>query len=135
MLLVVSNVALRPFGKPITPTYELVEIMAAAAISFAVLYATVERAHIVINILVSRLPQQVRAIFDSFTSFLGFGTWALLAIASAIYAWEQWLLIEITDILDIPYFPFRCVWVFAMAIMCLVLLIQLSEALTRVRRK
>jgi TRAP-type C4-dicarboxylate transport system permease small subunit len=135
MVLVASNVIIRFFGGIIPGTYELVEIMAAVLISFALIYAALTKTHIVIKLLVSRLPQRAQAILGSITSLFGIVTWALLAGAGAIYAREQWLLNETTDMLELPIVPFRYVLVFALIILCLVLLADLSSALRAAVRK
>jgi TRAP-type C4-dicarboxylate transport system permease small subunit len=135
MLLVISNIIIRFFGGVISSTYELVELMAAVAISFCIVYATAEKAHIVVDILLSRLSKQSQSFLGSITSFLGLGTWGLIAVASAIFARKQWLLGEVTDILDIPITPFRYVWVFALIILCLLVFIQLYNVLRSVVRK
>lgn len=134
-LLVVSNIIIRFFGGVISGTYELVELMAAVAISFCIIYATLEKTNITVDILLSRLPKQVQSFLGSITSLLSLMVWGLIAVASAIFARKQWMGEEMTDILAIPITPFRYVWVFALIILCLISLIQLSERLREVFKR
>jgi TRAP-type C4-dicarboxylate transport system permease small subunit len=135
MALVISNIVLRLFGGVITSTYELVGLMAAVAIPLCIVYATLEKTHIIVDLLLSRLSPGTQSVLESITSFIGLGTWGLIAAASIILTQKQWLLFEKTDILDIPIALFRCVWVFALILICLLLLVRISEVLSKAVKK
>lgn len=132
MLLIVTNIVTRLCGSVISPTYELVELMAAIAISFCIVYVTLEKGNIVVDLLLNKLPERIQSFFQIVTSFLGLGTWVLIAIASVIFANKLWLTGEKTDSLSIPITPVRYVWIIALVILCLLILIQLVEAIGKV---
>ncbi len=135
MAVVVINVITRPMGMPIKPVYELVSIFSAAAIAFAVLFTTLERSHIVIDILTSHLSKRARAGFEVITSFLSLGTLGALGYATFRFNIEQWELHERTDLLHISVIPFRYIWLFVILMVCLLLIVHFSEAISRAASK
>jgi TRAP-type C4-dicarboxylate transport system permease small subunit len=134
MLLIVTNIITRSFGRVITPAYELIEIMAGIAISFCIVYVTLEKGNIVVDFVVTKLPQRLQSVLHIVTSILGMGTWILIAVASFIFAnrlgWG-----EKTDLLGIPIMPARYIWIIALVILCLIIFIQLVDAIGKVISK
>ena len=130
MLLVVANIIARFFGTVIIGTIELVELMIVVTVAFAFGYTAQRQSHVVVKVVVSRFSPRVQAVFRIFTSALSIGVCALIVWASAGIMYERALLGEETELLKVPSFPFRFVWVFGLILFCFALLIDLCKAIS-----
>jgi TRAP-type C4-dicarboxylate transport system permease small subunit len=135
VLLIVANIIYRFFGGVIAGTYELIELLVAVVAASAFVYVTLERGHVVINVIANRFPQRMRAIAESITLATGLGLWALVAWANVGLIREKALSGEETLLLNIPVFPFRLFWELSLILICLVLLVHLCKALSEVISK
>ncbi|MFC1535115.1 TRAP transporter small permease [Thermodesulfobacteriota bacterium] len=135
MLLIVTNIIMRFFKSPILGHYELVELFALVAVSFALVYAAMHKTHVAIEVLVSRFPQRVQAALEVFTSLFGLGFWAIIFWASAGIIPERVMKGETSHTLEIPYLPFRLFWVSALLLFCLVLIIDIVKAWQKAVKK
>ena len=134
MVLIVANIIYRLSGHVIPGSYEISELMIVVAVAFALGYAAVEKSHVVVKIVVSRFPQRWQSILEAFMSLISLATWAVIAWASVNVLSARWLTEE-TDLLDVPYLPFRIVWVLGLVMFCLVYLTDLFRALSQLVRK
>jgi TRAP-type C4-dicarboxylate transport system permease small subunit len=136
MALIVSNVIYRFFGGVITGSYELTQYMIVVVVGFAMVYTALMKGHVLVRVVVSRLPQWALAIAESFNSILSMGVVWLLAWATTLYLLKRGFVGEAnTDLLELPYFPLKCVWVFTLILFSLVYLVDLYNALSRLVRK
>ncbi|MFC1532104.1 TRAP transporter small permease [Thermodesulfobacteriota bacterium] len=131
MALTVANVISRLFGRAIAGSYEISELLIVVTVAFAIGYTAMMQRHITVKILVSRFSPRTQAIVGSISSILCLGIWAVIAWASIRVALEKTLAGEYSDLLEVPFFPFRSVWVFGLILLCLVFLIDLFKALSR----
>lgn len=134
MVLLVVSIVIRLLGHAVTGSYELVELFIVVTVVFALGYTAMNKGHIVIDILVSRFPQRVQAIIDSFNTTVTACYVAVLIWASIKILGDRWVK-EQTLVSHIPYFPFRFVWVFGWFLFCLILLIDLFRALNKALKK
>ncbi len=134
MVLIVANIISRLSGHVIAGSYELSELMIVVAVAFALGYAALKKSHVVVKIVVSRFPQRAQSIIEAFMSLISLATWALIAWAGFLILSERWLTEE-TDLLDVPYLPFRFVFLLGLLLFCLVYLIDLFRALSQAVRK
>ena len=134
MLLLMSNIFGRFLHVVIPGSYELFELIMAIPVAFALVYAALQKAHVVVHLIVSRFPPRLGAATEIMTSLLSFAIWALIAWGGAHLAYENGLK-EMTDILEIPVLPFRIVWLFCLFLFCLTYLVDLSRALRRLLAK
>jgi len=130
MVLVVANIIYRLFGHVIPGSFELSELMIVVAVASALGYAAVHKSHIVVKIVVSRFSQRWQAIIEVLMSLISLATWAVIAWASFNVLSQRWLT-EITDLLDIPYLPFRIIFVVGLVLLCLVYVTDLFRALSQ----
>jgi TRAP-type C4-dicarboxylate transport system permease small subunit len=135
MLLVVSNIIARFFNKVIAGTYETVMLTVVVVAAFAVSYAALKQAHISIRIVVSRFSSRTQAILTIITSAIGACVWAVVAWASVSIIPQKLELREYSEMLHIPYLPFRCAFVIGLLLFCSVLLVDLVQALKLVVKK
>ena len=133
-VLIVANIIYRLTGHVITGSYELSELMIVVTVAFALGYAGFQKSHVAVGILVSRFPQRWQAIVEAFTSFLSMGTWAVIAWASSLIFLDRWLTEE-SEMLLIPFLPFRIVLLFGLILLALVYLIYMVVALKKASLK
>lgn len=135
MLLTSSDVILRYLGYPIPGSYEVVGFLAAIVIAFPIAYTQILRGHIAIEFLVSHFPKRAQTVIDSITCVLSIGVFSLLAWQCSVLATKLWSLGRVSETLEMPFFPFVYGVAFGCAIMCVVLLIDLSNSLAQLVRK
>lgn len=134
MLILMSNIFGRFLHLVIPGSYELFELTMVIPVAFALVYAALQKTHVVVHLIVSRFPPRLRALTEILASLLSFAIWALIAWGGARLAWENGLE-ETTDILGVHYLPFRIVWLFCLCLFCLTYLVDLSQAIRRISGK
>lgn len=135
MLLTCSDVVLRYFGYPILGSFEITGFLGAVVAGLAIAYTQTLRGHISIEFIVSRFPQRTQAVIDSITCLLSIGVFALLAWQCSARGTTLWELGQVSETLEMPFFPFLYVVAFGCSMMCLVLLLDFISSLTRLVRK
>jgi TRAP-type C4-dicarboxylate transport system permease small subunit len=136
MFLTALDVALRYiFNSPITGAYELIEFLMAIVVPFGIAYCGHQGSHVVVDLLIVRLPKRVQAIIGSITAFLTLGLFILITWQNFIYIQEQYRSKLTSAVLLIPVYPFIGIVAAASAVFCLVLLIDflkfISEAVEK----
>lgn len=109
-------------NKPLRGSYELVKLAMITLSGFAIMYTTVKREHVGIDLLFVRVSGRAQTIMRSLGSLLGIGTWAIMAYA--VYRTALAASRATSDILLIPTLPFRLTLVVAIALCVLTVLIQ-----------
>ncbi|MFC1829413.1 TRAP transporter small permease [Thermodesulfobacteriota bacterium] len=132
MLLTCADVLLRYFRKPIPGTYELVCFLGAAAVAFAMAHTSVERGHVSVSFVVQLFPLKIQRIIESITTCFGLFLFGLIAWQSASYANELRLSGEVSMTLELPFYPFVFGIGFSAAVVCLILLSDLFNTLTKI---
>jgi TRAP-type C4-dicarboxylate transport system permease small subunit len=130
LLLLMSNIFGRFLHLVIPGSFELFELIMAVPVSFALVYAALQKTHVVVDLIVSRFPPRLGAAAEILTSLLSCAIWALIAWGGAQLAYENGLR-EATDLLKVPFLPFRIVWLFCLVLFCLTYLVDLSRAFRR----
>ena len=136
MFFIVADVALRYFfNRPIFGGYEVTQSMMGVVVALALAYTAVEKGHIRVDVLVSRLRQRGQAIIGSFMGLLSIALVSLITWQNILYikeAIDGWV---ITASLHIPIFPLFIVLTMGFALLWLVLLADFVESLAKVIRK
>jgi TRAP-type C4-dicarboxylate transport system permease small subunit len=130
MALTVANVLIRAFGGVIAGTYELTEIMIIVVAAGSLGYAVLEKSHVVVDVFVGRLSKRTQGIIDGVTSILGLGLWGAITWMSINIMLQRWL-DEDSELLHVPYLPFRFLWIIAMIFICLAIVTDIVNALRR----
>ena len=81
MLLTTTDVILRAFRHPILGTYEIVGLLGAIVIAFAMPQTTLQKGHVSVEILVSRLPGTAQRVIHMITR-------GLTIVLFGFIAWE-----------------------------------------------
>jgi len=137
MVMVVLNVGGRGlFGSPILAAVEIVGLAGVFLISFAIGFTEKERSHIVVRMLLSRLPKRIQSLFAIFTFFLSLCAVALLVWGGFLEGWELATTPGATTyVLHLERAPFAFVWVAGCIVIGGFLLHHLLEVLVEVRKK
>lgn len=126
--LIDANIVVRLCGSVIQGAFELVQLMMVEVIAISLAYTTLEKGHVVIGVVLSRLPQRTKTIIEVFTSVISTGLWAAIFWRSFLVMYERGLA-EHSQQLEIIYLPFRCLWLSGLGFLCLILLIDLYKTL------
>ncbi|TFG93301.1 MAG: TRAP transporter small permease [Syntrophobacterales bacterium] len=131
MLITCADVVLRFFRHPIPGTYEIVGLMGAVGVSFALAHTTVKKGHIMVEFLTRRMPEKVQFFVAAGGEMISAVLFGILALQSTIYALDLKRTGEVSLTIEVPIYPF----VFSIAIgcllVCLVLLTDLYKSLKR----
>lgn len=117
MLVVVVHVIGRNFFKsPIYGGVELISLSGVFLISFALGYAQMQKAHIIVEVLVSRLPRILRTPIAILVMLINLVTVTLLIWGGLDFFWEAVVKRgSYTLVLHLPLAPFRFIWVLGCA--------------------
>jgi TRAP-type C4-dicarboxylate transport system permease small subunit len=133
MLLTTSDVVLRLFRNPITGTYDMVGLLGAAFVSFALAHTSLEKGHIAVDFLVRKLPPRPRRLIDAGTELLSLGLFILVCVQSLRYAGRLRRMGEVSLTLRAPLHPFVYGIAVGSGMLCLVLLLRAAASLRALR--
>lgn len=132
MLLVVGNILLRLFGRPIEGTYEWVGFLTATAIGLALAYCAVQQGHIAVTFLVDKLPPRLQAVIDLITGLLAVAFLVLAFLESVVYGTSMAISGEVALTTQIPFYPFIYLIALGLLVFALVVLVGLLEPFKKV---
>lgn len=135
MVLVVGNIILRLFKRPIEGTYEWVGFLTTLVTGLAVAYCAVHNGHIAITFLTERLSSRTQAVIDFVIGLISLGFLILVSWQLAGYATTMIGSGEVALTTRVPFYPFIYLAAFGFLIYCLVVLVNLGEAVRKVVRK
>jgi TRAP-type C4-dicarboxylate transport system permease small subunit len=133
MILTAGDVVSRDvFNHPISGTVELSQYMLAVFILLGLAYAQQIKAHVAVSLITSRLPREAQLILSILATLLSL-------FISCILVWQGWEIgIEektVSDMLRVPQYPFRLIVAVAAFLLCLELVVDLGDSLTKLARK
>lgn len=117
MLVVVVHVIGRNFfSSPLYGGVEVISLSGVVLISFALSYTQLQKAHIAVEVLVSRLPKSLQVPIAIFGMTVNLVTVSLLIWGAIDYFWDAIIKPgSYTLVLHLPSAPFRFVWVLGCA--------------------
>ncbi len=123
------------FSAPITGSYELTELMLALIVFFALGYTQIQKGHIVMEALVSRLQPRTQFIIESIIYFIS--TWLALLMTwqLAAHAKRLWLAKNVTGVLHLPIHPFLIAASFGSLLFTLTLFVDFLKYLQKARER
>ncbi|MBN1227240.1 MAG: TRAP transporter small permease [Deltaproteobacteria bacterium] len=133
MILTVSNVLYRLFfGKVIIGTYELTEFMIIIGAGFSLCYAVIAESNVTVKMIILRMPKKAQAVLQSIISIVGIGTWGAILYASVWFTWRKGFDEGKSELLDIPFLPFKGIWFIALLLVLLCFVRELNKSLSEV---
>ncbi len=133
MSLTCADVILRLFRMPIPGTYELVSFLGAIAVSFSLAHTSAEKGHVAVSLIVRLLPRKLQAIVDIVISLLGMVLFGLMSWYSVLYGVDSQRAGEVSMTLQLPLYPVIYGIAFGAAAVSLVLLVDIINAIEKVR--
>ena len=112
-----ANIVSRLFGLPIRGTFELMGYFGAVVTAFALGYTQIKRGHIAVDIVVLRFSEKTQRILHTVNHFICMAFFVIVAWQVSKYATTLWETGEVTETLQIVYYPFT----YAVALGCLIL--------------
>jgi len=133
MIITAGDVVSRDvFNHPISGTVELSQYMLAVFILLGLAYAQQIKAHVAVSLITSRLPRDAQLILSILATLLSL-------FISCILVWQGWMIgLEektVSDMLRVPQYPFRLIVAVAAFLLCLELVVDLGDSLTKLARK
>lgn len=133
VLLATGNVGLRLFKLPFAGTYEIVSFLGALVTAGALAHTQRRKDHIMVDILTERFPPIIKRYLDALSDGLAA---ILFGIASwQVYRWGEKLRVsgELSETLQLKYYPFVYGVAAGFALLTLVLLLQMLWAILHKR--
>jgi len=112
-----ANIVSRLFGLPIRGTFELMGYFGAVVTAFALGYTQIKGGHIAVDIVVLRFSEKTQRILHAVNHLICMGFFVIVAWQVSKYATTLWETGEVTETLQIVYYPFT----YAVALGCLIL--------------
>jgi TRAP-type C4-dicarboxylate transport system permease small subunit len=126
MILIVVNTIMRPFDETIKGVLEIVELGVGPAIISTLVYTTLRRGHVVINLVFDRFPKRLQTITKGFTGLVGLGYWVFLTYSAVIVFLARLGQRDFTNVYRISIMPIRGYWAFCLILIVAILLVQLA---------
>jgi TRAP-type C4-dicarboxylate transport system permease small subunit len=135
ILLTCANVVLRLVWVPIRGTFELMGYGGAIVTAFALGFAQRKRAHVAVDILVLKFSKKTQDILNGINDFICMIFFAVVAWQIAKYATTLWKTGEVTETLQVVYYPFAHGVALGCAILSLVFLTDLLKCVLQKKEK
>lgn len=117
-----ADVVLRAFRKPIVGTYELVSLLGAVVIAFALAETTLRRGHVAVEALVKHFPAMLQGLIYLVTHVLSLVLFLLIAYECWTYAGDPKRSGEVSLTLKLPFYPVMYGISVCALVVCLVLI-------------
>lgn len=105
MAVVVTNIILRTFWRPLPGTVEITEMFGAVLLAMGIAYCALSDGHISVDVLFNKLSSKSRAIVELITNFISFVFLTALAGQTLVYATSLLTRGATTSHLTIPTYP------------------------------
>lgn len=126
-----ADIIMRALGRPIIGAVELVSFSGAVIIGFALPYSTWMRAHVIVDLLLGRLPPRGKRIMEFSTKLAGSILFFFIGINFILYGLTLIKTGEISPGFRIPYYPIT----FGLALACFLESLTLLTQLWRGRNE
>ena len=123
------------FRKPIPGTYEIIALLGAVAVSFAMAHTLAKKGHVAVSLIVQMFPKRLQGIVEGFISIFGIILFGLITWQSILYGIDCQRAGEVSLTLELPFYPIIYGVALGAAVVCLVLIVDLGNALSNVKDK
>jgi TRAP-type C4-dicarboxylate transport system permease small subunit len=133
MFFITLDVCLRAlFNLPVLGpyTYEAIGFMMVIVVFFGIAHCQVQKSHVSVDLVTSRLPKRAQAAIGSCINFISMGLFGVLTWRSIVQAQFLRDVGVISAILPVPVFPFMLLVAFGSGLLCLILLVNFLDSLT-----
>ncbi len=132
MFLTALDVGLRyVFNRPLSGAFELVEYMMAILIPFCIVYCAHQKGHVAVELILDRFPKRIQKIADTITTFIAMIFAIVIAWQNILYIFEVKGSGLTSAVLLIPAYPFVAPIAIGMGAFALILVVHLSEYVSK----
>ncbi len=130
VLLTCTDVFLRYFfNRPLTGTYDLVGLLGAVVVSFAMPYTMLEKGHVAVEILMKRLSKRVQTVIEVVTHVVSISLFLTLCWQSILLARDMEAAGEVTPTLFLPFYPIVYCMAACFFVLCIAIFLNLLNIL------
>jgi len=127
MALILVNILMRKiFNLPIMGTYELVGLLTATGLGFALANCEIKNGNVSMSLFTDRMPKKMRGIIAIFINLLSLGFWATVVIRLFIYGNASLKNGWVSSTSSVPIYPFIFILGINVFCLCLVLMLKLA---------
>ena len=131
MALVLANILMRKlFNLPIMGTYELVGLLTATGLGFALANCEINNGNVAMSLFTDKMPKKIRGIIAVIIHLLSLGFWGVVVSRLFIYGSSTFTRGWVSSTSSIPIYPFIFILGFNTLCLCLVLILKLSNSLS-----
>ena len=127
MLLTVSDVVLRSFGRPILGTYEIIAFLGAVAVGFSVPISSWMRTHVRVDLLLSHLSPKRKDMLNIATRCVVLAFFILLSWRLVAYGMHLQQANEVSITLRMPFYPIAYGLAVSFVVQCFVLICDILK--------
>jgi len=132
MLLTCADVLMRyAFSRPIIGTYDLVSLMGAVVVSFAMPYTMLKKGHVAVEFLIQNLSKDTQRIIETCTHLIAVSLFSVLIWQAMILARDMKAAGEVTPTLLLPFYPILYCMAVCFFGLCLAILVNLLHIWTK----
>ena len=138
MMLITADVIGRYiFSMPVKGAMEIDEMMMTVIVFLSLAYCTLEKRHIIVELVLYRLPMRAQTILSIVSSLAGAVIIAIIARQTFLNGWDEFMSTTgtITMILRIPAAPFLFVAFIGFVLMFLELLIEAVHSIDGLKNR
>jgi len=122
------------FNRPIKGSTELNELALVVMVFLGFAFTATQKGHVRVELIISRFSEKLQAVIESLIALIGVGLFVLITWQAFILALTQRSRGLTSMVLFIPVFPFALVIAFGSGLLCLVLIVQLFQDVSRAIR-
>ena len=100
------DVVMRFFRISLPGAYDVISMLGAVVVAFALTYTSIQRGHIAVDFVYQKLPERYRPFLDIFNELAGCIFFGLLAWQCFVYAGSLKAAGEVSLTIQIPVYPF-----------------------------
>jgi len=119
------------FSSPIIGAYDLVSLLGAILVSFAMPYTMLQKGHVAVEILVQSLSRGMQLVIETFTHLLGISLFLVLFWQAILLSRDMKAAGEVTPTLLLPFYPILYCMAVCFVGLCLAILINLLHVWTK----
>ncbi len=127
MFLTVADVILRTLKRPIVGTYELVGLLGALVVGFAIPQTSRLQGHVLMDFVTGRLPAGVQRFLQVITRILAMGLFIIIGWNMVGLGNDFRRVGEVTPTLQLPIYPVAYGIALCCLVECLVLFADMTE--------
>ena len=129
MALILVNILMRKiFNLPIMGTYELVGLLTATGLGFALANCEIKNGNVAMSLFTDKMPKKLQGIIAIIIYLLSLSFWAVVVLRLFIYGTSSLKSGWVSSTSSIPIYPFIFVLGFNTLCLCLVLVLKLANS-------